>query len=85
MEDTNVKIIDNEKNDEFQPYIKDSTVQNPILFTVQMPVLILTYIFTMLRLPAVTVMLIFLIGGVIYALIWIFAVSVKSPAAFRLK
>ncbi len=69
----------------FQPYIKNSTIQNPILFTVQMPVLILTYIFTMLRLPAVTVMLLFLIGGVVYALIWIFAVSVKSPAAFRLK
>ena len=50
-----------------------------------MPVLILTYIFTMLRLPAVTVMLIYLIGGVIYAAIWIFAVSVKSPAVFRLK
>ena len=68
-----------------QPYIKDSTIQNPILVMVQMPVLMLTYVFTMLSLPAVTTMLIFVIGSMLYAVLLIAAVFVRSPAAFRLK
>ena len=35
-----------------QPYIKESTVQNPVLFIVQMPMLMLTYVLAMISLPA---------------------------------
>ena len=68
-----------------QPYIKESMIQNPILFIVQMPMLFLTYVFTMLSLSPVITMSIFLIGSIIYAITLIVAVYIKSCTTFKLK
>lgn len=68
-----------------QPYIKESTMQNPILFMMQIPMLLLTYVFTILSLPAVITMSIFLFGSILYAFLLIVIVCIKSPATFTLK
>lgn len=69
----------------FQPYVKESTIQNPILFIIQMPMIILTYIFAMLSLPPILIMLVFLVAGLIYAIVLIGVVCIKCSSTFKLK
>lgn len=68
-----------------QPYVKESTFQNPFMFMTQVPLIMLTYVFMFLKLDSIVLSFILIIGSIIYSIILLGLVTLKSSSTFTLK
>jgi len=68
-----------------QPYILESTIQNPVSFMVQMPMILLAYLLMLLQMNPISNMLFLIGGGVVYSTVLVFLVNIKGARTFRLK
>lgn len=68
-----------------QPYVKDSTIQNPILFMMQLPLFFLNYMMLMLNVSPVLIMGLLLSLCIVYPVVLIVLVRCKGERTFILK